>query len=214
MIRKNMKLIIGIVMGLIVSGFGVYAANSLSANSISIDKSKMNKVENNNLQSALDYLYSQSEKTNMITIESKVLHETQTYLGIVYLDPTNLERKCSEADAKANRNQDGTITGVKSGCMKWYIYKEDNNYYYAILDHNTTANVKWNSNNVNTSKNEVDNALQNDVVDWNSNLNPRLITANEIAETVGANWNSETATSQDSFFLILRIKLEIQMFKE
>ena len=110
MIRKNMKLIVGFVIGLLITSAGVYAANSLSASSISIDKSKMSKVENSNLQSALDYLYSQSEKTNMITIESGVEHDTQTYLGIVYLDPTNLERKCSEADAKANRNNDSTIT--------------------------------------------------------------------------------------------------------
>ena len=84
MIRKNMKLIVGIVMGIIVSGFGVYAANSLSASSISISKTNMSKVPQENLQSALDYLYSQSEKNNLITIESGVLHKSQTYLGIVY----------------------------------------------------------------------------------------------------------------------------------
>ena len=138
MIRKNMKLIIGIVMGLIVSGFGVYAANSLSANSISIDKSKMNKVKNNNLQSALDYLYSQSEKTNMITIESGIKHETQTYLGIAYLDPTNLENKCTSANSVS-------ATGTKTGCMKWYIYKDLGDSYKMILDHNTTAQVAWNT---------------------------------------------------------------------
>jgi len=32
---------------------------------------------------------------------------------------------------------------VKTGCMKWYIYKEDANNYGLILDHNTTTAVQW-----------------------------------------------------------------------
>ena len=40
MIRKNMKLIIGLIIGIILPSVFVYAANSLSASSISIDKRK------------------------------------------------------------------------------------------------------------------------------------------------------------------------------
>ena len=203
MIRKNIKLLIGFVIGLLITTGGVYAVNNLNASSVTIDKSNMSKVETNTLQSALDYLYSQSEKNNMVTIESGVKHLSQTYLGIAYLDPTNLNTKCSEADVKANRNNDAnhTITGVKTGCMKWYIYKEDNNNYYAILDHNTTANVAYNSTNDNSVQKEVATALSTDTTGWVSSLQPRLIKANEVAYIVGANWNSSTATESSWFYL-------------
>ena len=206
MIRKNMKLIIGLMIGIIVSGFGVYAANSLSANSISIDKSKMSKVENNNLQSALDYLYDKSSKTNMITIESGVEHDYQTYLGIAYLDPTNLENKCTSANSVS-------LTGTKTGCMKWYIYKDLGDSYKMILDHNTTARQAWNTKgeygiNVAFAPNETgdstyDNLVYNEVKLLNTAVadggsgwvvEPDLISAEEVAEIAGYNGFINTNT--------------------
>ena len=151
-------------------------------------------------------MYDKANTTNMITIESGVKHLSQTYLGIVYLDPTNLNKKCSEADAKANRNQDGTITGVKSGCMKWYIYDENSTSYTAILDHNTTVRVQYNSDNVNTSQKEVAITLTNDTAGWGTkgeeviDLNPRLITADEVAKITGVSWNSSSAIESNWFY--------------
>ena len=190
MIRKNMKLIIGLIIGIILPSVFVYAANSLSASSISIDKSKMNKVENSNLQSALDYLYGKSEKTNMITIESGAKHETQTYLGIAYLDPTNLENKCTSENSVST-------TGTKTGCMKWYIYKDLGDSYKMILDHNTTAiqpwnttgndgkgtNVEFKANNGNLAYDE----LMKLVSESSWVVTPDLIEASEVAEIVGYN---------------------------
>ena len=196
MIRKNMKLIIGIVMGLIVSGFGVYAVNSLSAGSITIDKSNMSKVETNTLQSALDYLYDKSSKTNMITIESGVLHKSQTYLGVAYLDPTNLDNKCTSANSVS-------LAETKTGCMKWYIYKDNGTSYLAILDHNV-VNQAWNID-IDDDKHKFgtnvayEDSLVYPVVllltktteedvngsNWDKSLNPRLIKAEEVAEITG-----------------------------
>ena len=85
--------------------------------------------------------------------------------------------------------------------MKWYIYKDLGDSYLAILDHNTTARVPYNSDNVNTSMKELSIDLTNDTIDWNSNLSPRIITANEIAEIAKVNWNSDNATSSDLFCL-------------
>ena len=196
MIRKNMKLIIGIVMGIIVSGFGVYAANSLSASSISIDKSKMSKVENSNLQSALDYLYSQSEKNNLITIESGVLHKSQTYLGIVYLDPTNLENKCTAQNSVSE-------TGTKTGCMKWYIYKDLGDSYKMILDHNTTARQTWNTvsdeshpygTNVPLDESNIKPLLTSLVNDSGWKVTPDLIEASEVADIVGKTGFTNTSS--------------------
>ena len=203
MIRKNMKLRIGLIIGIILPSVFVYAANSLSANSISIDKSKMSKVENSNLQSALDYLYGQSEKTNIITIESGVLHKSQTYLGIVYLDPTNLENKCTSANSVSE-------TGTKTGCMKWYIYKDLGDSYKMILDHNTTAQQDWNTatnvtehgTNVAFEENITGDSTKDNlayielmklVSDYNWVLTPDLIEASEIANIVGYNGFTNTS---------------------
>ncbi|MBP3921136.1 MAG: hypothetical protein J6D28_06200, partial [Bacilli bacterium] len=50
--------------------------------------------------------------------------------------------KC-DADIAKNNVIDGSPTGVKTGCMKWYAFEEDANSYKMILDHNTTKGVAW-----------------------------------------------------------------------
>ena len=63
-----------------------------------------------------------------------------THLGIVYLDPTNLLHECDETNSNS-------ALGTKTGCMKFYIFKEytksNNTYIDLILDHNTTSYVIW-----------------------------------------------------------------------
>lgn len=69
-------------------------------------------------------------------------------VAIVYLDPTDLSTECNATLAKANVKDNGSVTGVKSGCMKWYAYKDENGYYTMLLDHNTTESVvAWNIDN-------------------------------------------------------------------
>ena len=72
----------------------------------------------------------------------------ETHKGIVYLDPTDLSKTCTATDAASNVNANGTPTEVKTGCMKWYIYDDFGDNYTMILDHNTTAELMWNSSNI------------------------------------------------------------------
>ena len=105
---------------------------------------------------------------------------TDTHKGIVYLDPTNLENSCNASNSVSE-------TGTKVGCMKWYIYAEDDSNYNMILDHNTTETVAWNdSHTENTEMKEVKEALDSDTSTWDKSLNARLITADEVAHIVGA----------------------------
>lgn len=91
--------------------------------------------------------------------------------AIVYLDPANLNRKCTESDVKSE-------TGTKTGCMKWYAYDEDATTYTMILDHNTTATIdNWNNR---TSQ------LTSDTSGWDSSLNPRLMPKDEILSIIDA----------------------------
>ncbi len=104
---------------------------------------------------------------------------TDTHKGIVYLDPTDLSKKCDASNSVSE-------TETKVGCMKWYIYAEDDSNYNMILDHNTTATVAWNDSGSYTEMKEVKEALDSDTSTWDKSLNARLITADEVAHIVGA----------------------------
>ena len=117
---------------------------------------------------------------------------TDTHKGIVYLNPTNLKKSCNASNIKSE-------TGTKTGCMKWYIYSEDDNSYTMILDHNTTAVVEYNSTGSNSEMKEVKTALESDTSTWDKSLKARLITANEVAKITG-NASFDEKTSSVWFF--------------
>jgi len=80
-------------------------------------------------------------KDSEITLDTDITNctiTTKTYAigDEVYFNPVQ-NQLCSDY-TEAN-----SATGVKTGCMKWYIYKEDTSNYGLILDHNTTATVVW-----------------------------------------------------------------------
>ena len=116
--------------------------------------------------------------------------------AIYYNPETN--SKCDEIEAVST-------TGTKTGCMKWYTFNDEGknaSTVNMILDHNTTAKVAYNSTKINTEPKEVATALTTDTSTWNSNLNARLITADEIATiTENKNFNSSTTTIDAWFYL-------------
>ena len=111
----------------------------------------------------------------------------------VYYNPEK-GNKCSESESKST-------TGTKSGCMKWYVFndKEGNATVNVILDHNTTANVAYNSTGNNSEMKEVKIALENDTKDWKNTA--RLITANEVAKITGKTGFDASKENQDWFYL-------------
>ena len=111
----------------------------------------------------------------------------------VYYNPET-GNKCSKEEAKST-------TGTKRGCMKWYVFndKEENATVNVILDHNTTANVAYNSTESNSEMKEVKEALENDTKDWKNTA--RLITANEIAKITGHPTFDASKENQDGFYL-------------
>ena len=112
---------------------------------------------------------------------------TDTHKGIVYLDPTDLTKTCNETNSVST-------TGIKDGCMKWYIYSTEGSNYTMILDHNTTAQVAWSSGN-NSEMTVAKEALESDTQNLNNSLNARLISAAEIAQiTNNQTFDSTTAT--------------------
>ena len=90
------------------------------------------------------------------------------------------------------------IAGI-CGCMKWYVFndKEGNATVNVILDHNTTANVAYNSTGNNIEMKEVKKALENDTGTWENTA--RLITANEVAKITEKTGFDASKENQDWF---------------
>ena len=126
-----------------------------------------------------------------------------THLGIVYMDPTNINNVCDADDSKINNQP--------TGCKKFYIYNDDGTNYTMIMDRNLGGNVVWVSetdyvaaggtetdwdNNIRNIYGPItaNNYLVNQTNGWLGN--PRMITADEIAHIVGTDredtlkWNS------------------------
>ena len=115
----------------------------------------------------------------------KIKHYKEYENGeIVYYNPET-KKKCEKANS---------TTGTKSGCMKWYVFNDDveNAAVNVILDHNTTTNVAWRSTKT---------TLENDTSNWKSDLNPRLITANDVAKITGNTGWDASKGEQSRFFL-------------
>ena len=128
---------------------------------------------------------------------------TDTHKGIVYLDPTDLKNSCNASNCKSE-------TETKTGCMKWYIYSEDDNNYNMILDHNTTADVVWNSASFEREMEDAKIALENDTSSWDKSLKVRLITANEVAKITGnTNFDEATSTTESWFRLDSNNRTEV-----
>lgn len=111
------------------------------------------------------------------TVENST--ENDTFKKIVYLDPTNPDNVC-------NKDNSSSTNETKSGCMKWYLYDEDDYSYKLILDHSTTSNIKWNDEKkyVNYIDSNVNIEINRLVTEDNWKIQPRIIYANEIAKIV------------------------------
>ena len=172
------KMIIGIIIGVIISGtIGVLASTIISSTNVT--------YQNKTVKESLDELYSKTTK----------YREYQNG-DVVYYNPVT-NKRCS---AKESNSQ----TGTKTGCMKWYTFNDEGenaSTVNMILDHNTTATVAYNSTNVNTEPKEAATALTKDTQSWNSSLNARLITANEVAKITGNTNFDASKTGQEWFYL-------------
>ena len=170
------KIILGFILGVIISGtIGVLASTIISSTNVT--------YQNKTVKESLDELYSKATK----------YREYQNGDVVYYNPETN--KRCS---AKESNSQ----TGTKTGCMKWYTFNDEgekSSTINMILDHNTTARVAYNSTKVNTEPKEVTTALTKDTQSWNSSLNARLITANEVAKITG-NTNFDASKTGKKWF--------------
>ena len=172
------KIMISFILGGIIFGtIGALAATTISSNNV--------MYNNRTVKDSLDELY-QKAMTNKVYRNGTA----------IYYNP--------ETNSKCDSSEAVSTTGTKTGCMKWYTFNDEGknaSTVNMILDHNTTARVAYNSTNVNTESKEVATALTNDTKTWNSSLNARLITANEIAKiTNNTSFSGTTSTGNNWFY--------------
>ena len=153
---------------------------------------KEGAVKNYNL--GIDGYYITKDEVKKVSTTKKIENGTEIY----YNPETGKECKSSESKS---------TTGTKSGCMKWYVFndKEGNATVNVILDHNTTANVAYNSTGNNSEMKEVKIKLENDTKDWKNTA--RLITANEVAKITG-NKDWDASRENQSWFCLDTNKLD------
>lgn len=122
-----------------------------------------------------DGYYHYGKRNSSTTLPEDVTEKFENGFIIYYNPETN--QKCSEKEAIST-------TGTKNGCMKWYAINdmEGNTEISLLLDHNTTALTIWNKSNDTSSMQDIINQLNSDTQTWDSGINARLISANEIAQ--------------------------------
>ena len=175
---------------------GIYSVEELNSMGVSV---KGSTPDNGNIE-----IKNSSVKSYDIGIdgyvvsngEVKKVSTTKSFKNgtAVYYNPVSGEKCTGYTEANSK-------TGKNSGCMKWYVFndKEGNATVNVILDHNTTANVAWNSTGSNSEMKEVKKALENDTSAWKNTA--RLITANEVAKITGHPTFDATQTGQGWFCL-------------
>ena len=136
-----------------------------------------------------------SNNTKSYAIRTVIVGEFKILANgtVVYYNPVT-NTKCTSAEAVS-------VSGTKTGCMKWYVFNDDgkSKTVNLLLDHNTTATgawvtkeddiaaggteAEWGSNG-NNNKGPITalKQLKSDTKAWNSSLNARLIEASEVAK--------------------------------
>ncbi|MBR1377209.1 MAG: type II secretion system protein [Bacilli bacterium] len=88
--------------------------------------------------------------------------------------------KCTKKLADKNINDNGTPTGIKEGCMRFFVLSDSpatSQTVTMILDHNTTPLVMWRSGlDTSLGPTQVLEALLDDTSEWNNTIIPNNYT--------------------------------------
>lgn len=126
-------------------------------------------------------------ETIIITATTKNNKQSTILINIVYVNGTAIYYN-SETNKNCNESEAISTTGTKIGCMKWYTFNDNksSSTVNLILDHNTTASIQWKSSeSLDDIMSKVNNSLSSNKATWTSNLNVRLIIADEIVKIAG-----------------------------
>ena len=171
-VKKNYKILIGIIIGIIISTTIVYSAeNILTGGDISYDNKTSGEKT---VQGAIDELYSKLYDKPPITAYTYNENKEDSNYCV-----NGEERTCEKTDCytkkEANSCPQGTI-------IKYYVRENEYHYFYVLHDNektitmqqreNTVRNISWNENGSSISKGPITilNALEQATSTW-TNVN-------------------------------------------
>ncbi len=185
MIKRNYKLIVGIIIGLLIAGTTVYAATIISSINVGYSNESSNLVADN-VQDAIDEVYDKSFNKDLITAYEYSEQEPKCINGE--------EKTCVKTDCykKGKTCKQGTV-------IKYYVKENEYHYFYVLHDdgtkitmqqrENTIRNIPWHAGANDNSKgpDTVLLALEQATSTWTNvnvlNYEPGVTTLYENANT-------------------------------
>ena len=146
--KKNYRLLIGFIIGLIVAGTGVYAATVIASNQISYDNTS-SKLSSTNVKDALDELAKNTELKNRSKIVEGYTYNSSTCV-------TGEESTCVKTTCYKNT----TANSCKAGdIIKYKVNDTDIVTFHVMYDNGTTMTMQ-------SQKNTIDNTMWISVADY------------------------------------------------
>ncbi len=148
MIKRNYKLIVGIIIGAILAGTTVYAATIISSINVGYSN-ESSKLVADNVQEAIDEVYDKSFNKELITAYEYSEQEPKCINGE--------EKTCVKTDCykKGKTCSQGTV-------IKYYVKENEYHYFYVLRDdgtkitmqqrENTIRNIAWHAGENDNSK--------------------------------------------------------------
>lgn len=158
-IKRNRKFLLGIIVGLLISGITVYATSVLSSSEVSYDNSKSHSSADN-VQGAIEELY---RKSSNCTVGSCSLVDSKFIIGYIYNQNQNSENYCVTGDEETCVRTDcytssskicpvGTIidyivSGDKNNKVRFHVMYDNGKRLTMQSQKNIVRNVKWYTSN-------------------------------------------------------------------
>ncbi len=134
MIKRNYKLIVGIIIGAILTGTTVYAATIISSINVGYSNED-SKLIADNVQDAIDEVYDKSFNKELITAYEYSEENPKCINGE--------EKTCVKTDCykKGKTCKQGTV-------IKYYVKENEYHYFYVLHDNGTAITMQQRENTI------------------------------------------------------------------
>ncbi len=135
MIKRNYKLIVGIIIGFLIAGTTVYAATIISSINVGYSN-ESSKLVADNVQDAIDEVYDKSFNKELITAYEYNEEGSNKCIN-------GEEKTCVKTDCykKGKTCKQGTV-------IKYYVKENEYHYFYVLHDNGTTITMQQRENTI------------------------------------------------------------------
>lgn len=143
-LKKNYKLILGVIIGILISGVGVYATTTISSSDITYDNSKSGLISTN-MKGAIDELYEKSDIRKQGNFVSAYTYSTATSTECI----TGEEPTCKKSTCYKSK----TSGSCKAGdIIKYKVNDTDIVTFHVMYDNGSTLTMQSQKNIINNTE--------------------------------------------------------------